>query len=594
MIFCMAIAALIAGLPAARGAGPAPKKEDHGGGGHSGAKEEAGEGAPAVSKAVCFYSGEQPHQEEPAGKSPAATEGAPGGEPDHGKDHQPQEHGAVPSGHPDEAPEKSTAGHGADPAASEAAIGPGASLEGHPNELEPTPIDLPQEPAPTPAAVETGRELETAAGTMPQVEVPQPIAGEEPREAAPQREAAAEPAPQPAHQDAKPEAAAPSTDTPTPATEPPVAKDEALQPYRLVRTLETVQDSIAAGSREAHLYQRELISNIARALPSVADQDWREPRNSRAAIIFALSGGDPSILSKLLSLSPIPCVEDDLLKGLLEYSKGRSQEAQKLLTKIDPRSLDSRTGGHLALAQSMLVASEDPKKAVALLDIARLIAPGTLVEEAALRRESVLTAQVEDFKKFEMLASQYFRRFPKSVYANDFIRRFASSVVNGKYAESATMFQGLTEVFAGLEEEKQRFAYAAIAESAITGGRLQLALLAARKLADTAKTDAKYSLRAKLYEAAALLVGDDYDLAAAQLKSINRAELSPRDRPLLDAALALSARLRAPPQVDGPVTSPPVSAEQAKDDELSKPSPLVGKANEAISKADQLLSGDTR
>ena len=86
-----------------------------------------------------------------------------------------------------------------------------------------------------------------------------------------------------------------------------------------------MQDKIATGSRDAHIYQRELITEIAKKLPLVPDANWRQPRNSRAAIVFALSGGGPGVLAKLLSLSPVPCVDDNLIKGLLDYSQGNNQ-----------------------------------------------------------------------------------------------------------------------------------------------------------------------------------------------------------------------------------------------------------------------------
>ncbi|HEY7646618.1 MAG TPA: hypothetical protein VH858_16375, partial [Hyphomicrobiales bacterium] len=194
------------------------------------------------------------------------------------------------------------------------------------------------------------------------------------------------------------------------------AASEPQQPYKLIRTLESLQDRIAAGSREAHTYQRELLSDIAKKLAKVPDEDWRRPRNSRAGIVYALSGGDPGVLAKLLSLSPLPCIDDRLIKGLIDYSKGRSEAAWKLLSGVDPRDLDPRAAGHLALAQAMLIAGVEPKKAISYLDLARIIAPGTLVEEAALRREAVIAASIEDFQTFQMLTSQYLRRFSKSVY----------------------------------------------------------------------------------------------------------------------------------------------------------------------------------
>lgn len=413
---------------------------------------------------------------------------------------------------------------------------------------------------------------------------------EQPAAAAPSGEAAAPE--NPAAHAAAPRATAKAE---PPPGEPAAKTNEAEQPYMLIRTLEAVQDKIASGSGDAHIYQRELLSEIAKKLPRVTDEQWKQPRNSRGAIIYALSGGDPGVLAKLLSLSPVPCIDDNLVKGLLDYSQGRNPEALALLSKIDARSLDPRAGGHLALAQAMLVATDDPKRAIAYLDMARLLAPGTLVEEAALRREAIIAALAEDLDKFKLLTSQYLRRYHKSFYAGDFIRRFAAAVMTGKYAESPALFQELAETLDTLGKNQQKFAYSAIAEAGIVRGRVQITLLAAKKLADQAKDDPKRALQARLYESAVLLVTDDYDRAAAQLKSIDRAELGPRDQPLLDAALTVASRMRAAPQAAASGAPPPlVSAEQGKDAELSQLSAVVGKANKAIGKVDELLDGDKR
>ena len=55
-----------------------------------------------------------------------------------------------------------------------------------------------------------------------------------------------------------------------------------------------------------------------------------------------------------------------------------------------------RLAGQVAFARSVLETRRDPKAAIARLDWARLLAPGGLVEEAALRREIGLLAEARD------------------------------------------------------------------------------------------------------------------------------------------------------------------------------------------------------
>ena len=560
-ILSLAVAALIAGSPAAWGGGSEHKADAHAKDAkpkdaHSSNDKNAAPGhgkeAPARPRTGCYYNPDAP-------LTPVAAGQAAHSAPDAHDQSSKAEHPAAAA--PPAAAEQ--AGHAAPPA------------HGQEGKSEPPAAPPPSPPAAQPASpAASDAHGGEAKAEHPPAAAPPPVtdAVHDAHAAAPQAAAIA-----------------------VPPAEPAFKTNEADLPYALIRTLESVQDKIAGGSRDAHFYQRELIAEIARKLPLVTDEEWKQPRNSRGAIIYALSGGDPGVLAKLLSLSPVPCIDDNLVKGLLDYSQGRNPEALELLSKIDARTLDPRAGGHLALAQAMLVANDDPKRAIAYLDMARLLAPGTLVEEAALRREAVVAAVAEDLDKFKLLTSQYLRRYHKSYYASDFIRRFAVSVTTGKYATSPALFQDLAETLDLLGKDQQKLAYSAIAEAGIVRGNVQLTLLSAKKLADHAKDDPKRALQARLYESAVLLVTDDYDRAVMQLKSIDRAALGPRDQPLLDAALTVASKVRAAlPAVEPGAPPPPVSAEQGKDAELSQLPAVVGKANKAIGKVDELLDGDKR
>jgi chemotaxis protein MotC len=386
-----------------------------------------------------------------------------------------------------------------------------------------------------------------------------------------------------------------SKSEPTHSTRTDQKIEEVEEPYKLIRTLEMVQDKIAAGSRDAHIYQRRLIGEIAGKFLQTPDRYWRSPKNSRAAILYALSGGDARIIQKLLDLSPLPCVDDNLLKGLLAYSKGDNETAKSRLMPIKSQDLDPRTAAHLSLAQAMLIAAGSPREAISYFNFSRILAPGTLIEEAALRRASIIAALTEDFDNFEMLSSQYLRRFSKSVYASEFLSRFAVVVSTSQYAIDDNRFEKVAQMLESLTSDEQRAAYLAIVEAAIVRGKIGLTRKVAKRLADFAKIDPKLVMQAKLYEAAVMIVSEDYDRGVAQLRSIDRVSIPARDQPVLDAALDLSRRMRQPPQVTELTNEPPpVSAEQGKQIEFKQTDKLIDNAETAIGQADDLLNGDRR
>jgi chemotaxis protein MotC len=291
----------------------------------------------------------------------------------------------------------------------------------------------------------------------------------------------------------------------------------------------------------------------------------------------------------------LPCLDAGLLKGLLSYSQGLNQAAKSELADIEPRSLGERASAHLALAESMLLAGDKPSRAIEFLDYVRILAPGTLLEEAALRRETVVAALMEELEKFEMLTSQYMRRFGKAVYASEFVSRFAVAVASSRYANSDADFQRLAGKMDRLDPDMRRTIYLGIAQAAIVRGQVALARSGAVKLAELAKSDPALGQQAKLYEGAAMLVTDKYEDGAAALRAIDRRALNERDRPLLDAALQLAIRLRLPPQENGPVAEPPpASGEQAKVLQFDSLDGVIGSAKVAIGSADELLAGEKR
>ncbi len=368
------------------------------------------------------------------------------------------------------------------------------------------------------------------------------------------------------------------------------------QPYQLVRTLERIQDRIAEGSTQAHNFQRGFIAEIADKMLAAPDTIWQEPKNAQSAIVYVLSGGDPRILKKLLTIKSLSGVSSDLVKGVLAYSEGRNEDALKLLADSDPRAFETRTGGHLALAKAMLMAGEDAVKAIGFLDDARLLCPGTLVDEAALRREVLLLSNAEQYERFEKLSFSYLRRFAKSVYAKSFSRSFAIAVASGKYGADPKLMSHLEQRLGELNDESRKQLYMTLAEEGVVRGRVELTRLAADTIGYLLPAGSRDAVRLQLYKAAALAVTNEHDWALATLRNIDRSKLGASDTQLLDNALKLAVQVRQPPQIDEPIKElPPLSsAAQVKHGEIAEKSEALDRARQALTQADALLNRNKR
>lgn len=323
------------------------------------------------------------------------------------------------------------------------------------------------------------------------------------------------------------------------------AVSQNTQPFTMIRTLQIMQEQIAHGNAKAQAAQPQFMDHIAERFLAADADVWREPRNARAAVLFLLSGGKPSVIRTILSRATMPPDMDRLVKGALAYGEGSDDAARDLLGGIDPRSLPSMLGGHLALVQATLLSDQDRAKAGKLLDLARLLVPGTLVEEAALRRQIFALAGPDTFDKFIFLSRQYVRRFRASVYAENFKQRLTSFATKLAAADDIARLSKLDAVLSELPVAEQLAFNLTVAKAAIVQGKATAARYAAEKAAALAADQSADGARSKLYAGAALIVSDDSGKGEKTLESIDRSRLSPQDAELRDAALAVATGVRA-------------------------------------------------
>lgn len=354
-------------------------------------------------------------------------------------------------------------------------------------------------------------------------------------------------------------------------------------PYKSIRALRRLQEKVAHGSAAAHTAQPALLASMAAEYLDADPMVWRDARNARAAIIYLFSGGKPAVVRTILSRSTMPREIDRLLKGALAYAEGQDQIARDLLEPIDPRSVPAVVGGPLALVEATLFAGSDPKKAAHFLDTARLLVPGSLVEEAALRRQITLETDPAALSKFVALSRQYLHRFQSSIYAQNFKQHLAAAAVRIGAQGDVALIGRLDPIMEELPHEEQRALFLGIARAAITQGHMEAARYAAERAATIATDSARDSARAQLYLDAAAIVSDDVVKGIAALEAADGARLSPEDADLRDAALAVARAVQAPvaDPADG-VTAPLPAGEQNAD-------MLVDQARKSLHDGTQLL-----
>jgi chemotaxis protein MotC len=345
------------------------------------------------------------------------------------------------------------------------------------------------------------------------------------------------------------------------------------------RQLQRAHVAMAQGDSGAIAAQRRILMDMATRIAANSGKNVADVKQDRAVVSYLLSGGPPEPVVALLSNNRLPENEDRLVRGALAYVLGRRDAAAQLLANIDPKTLDPSIAGEIAFAQSVVENESDKQKSLQSLDEARLLSPGGLVEEAALRREVVVAAKLRDFARFYLLSRQYLERFQSSIYAPEFMKKLEFWIVAYDLVRDKDSLDRLAPVLRWYPPTEATRIRLSIARAATLNGRLELADVAAeRVLASTSATEAM-KVRARLYQGAAKTLSDAYGDGTAELANIDPSTLDEADRDLLGAARETALRVHQ----FADVSSSAIAAETGG-------SPTIDAANSALSEAQTVLA----
>lgn len=321
--------------------------------------------------------------------------------------------------------------------------------------------------------------------------------------------------------------------------------NEGLQPYQLVRSLQLVQDRIAGGDHAALPMQGKLLELTDARLRKAATSDFEEPRNFRALLVYGMSGGNPATLRNAVPQLQLDEHDKALAAGVIAYLEGDPGGALKAFERVELEALPEDIFTFIALVKGSLLAREAPDAALVLLDRVRLLAPGTLVEEAALRRSIAITVTTSDADRFARASAQYVARFLHSPYAS----QFADAFVTGAVAlDGAISRNTLVDIVSTMDKERERVIWLRIARGAAIDGLSDLSAFAAvRAKLNAGGSGSTDDPRTLLYSGLSNIAGEPVKELAEKLEKIDRTRLSPGDRMLLDAARTVTSKVVAPP-----------------------------------------------
>jgi chemotaxis protein MotC len=354
----------------------------------------------------------------------------------------------------------------------------------------------------------------------------------------------------------------------------------------LADELQRIQVRLAQGDKGSYAEEFRQLKVIGAAIAAAKPENWNDAREARSLIIYVLSGGALNDVVPLVKDDAIVDWERSLTRGAIAYVTSHEADALDILGKVHLDALDREVAGPIAFALSVLQTKRDPKAAVSLLDWARLVAPGGLVEEAALRREIALVAEAREAPRVAMLTRQYASRFGASPYAADFFRELARMIARFGLADDAASFKILSAAAATLPPDGRRDFLLTLAKTAIVNARFDAASAAADEVLRGAAPGSPDEGRARLYLDAGRLLTDGYDAARADLQAIGPAKLDQSDASLLASFRSVAMQLR---------TAPSAAAVEAQGEAFGEGQKLgadqtIGRAEEALKRTERIAA----
>ncbi len=338
--------------------------------------------------------------------------------------------------------------------------------------------------------------------------------------------------------------------------EPEMQSLPVLEPYKLVRSLRMLQDQVVAGKPEAVVMLNKLLGFVSTDMGRAQPEVWDKPKNIYAAIIYLFNGGNPEAVRKVLANLKSDTVPQELVKGALAYASGQTIEVVKLFSVPLAPDVPAELKASIVLVTANQMMAFDPATALLRLDQVRLEAPGTLFEEAAIRRSLPIAAKLGDADKVRLLSRNYLQRFRHSPYMRDFMAQFVDTTLK---LSDRIGNEELVKLIGSADPLLQYTLYLQIARGALVDGQTERARFMsaeARKLAGHLNAD---PTRANLYAAASDVASDSAGSALRELSQISPDHLQEPDRKLLKAAETVGAIVTRAPD-----TTPP--AKQSADE----------------------------
>lgn len=282
-----------------------------------------------------------------------------------------------------------------------------------------------------------------------------------------------------------------------------------------IRELIAIQDQVAAGESSAREKQQKGMRAVEKLAAIAAEQRNVDTSTLQDFMLAALSGIEaPQLPRKDAQSTAIADLYEVIRNG--DYAKAHEAEVQS--------TLGLAVHSRLWLMRAM---GTDCKDISGSMHASRL-APGTIVEERALRQLALCALQANDARAAATSLERHARRFGRSLFRPAFFKKLARDIAELESKGQPVMAQ-LSPSLSLFDQESQLQLQMQLLEEGMSLGNRELVAAAARQVKSLASKGSSESETAKLYEVIAL----SPENAQAILAQVNAEKLPPAEAAML-------------------------------------------------------------
>ena len=322
---------------------------------------------------------------------------------------------------------------------------------------------------------------------------------------------------------------------------------------------------------------------------------WENQDNAAELLKFVLFGGPGGVLEKALEQGVFPKQYETTARGLVAFSRRDLELARKYLTGKARDDLPSDVEDPLALVRGTLISATDPEQAIRDFRHVQLVAPGTALEEAALRQHVMVLLRQKNIVDAIAKIVAYLRRFPASIYWTQFAGTAATAAVRIGDLAPVDLLSVSPEIAVPVRRSRYHDFLLEISKRLIGAGAFAKAAEISAHVAEKSVANERHWHVAHLYKSVCDAVTASSGEALARLRTLDAAHFTNDEKALMRAGIEIASDVQngyrlasgGPPSATAGQRAPAPHDVQAI---RALPAELDGKVNSALAAAREKLS----